>query len=223
MHIRFYILLLCLSAGCQPEFRAPKSDIHAYFPVREGMFNDFEVVRTSYTLAAPPQTKKYMVRHLIGAPFTDQTNQTIFPVSYLTFSNLVWSVDSVGAVWSTFDRIFGNENGQTIVKLAEPLSERNFWNGNAYNKSSDQQFRVVDADMGRQVGSFNFPKTIVIVRQNDSTLLSRKRYTEIYAEGVGLVQREITMINYCYSTDCKGQGVVQGGITETSTLKNYGK
>ncbi|WP_149242703.1 hypothetical protein [Dyadobacter sp. 32] len=211
------LLLIASTIGCRPEKEIAGAD--SYYPIKSGKSSVFEVTKTFYSITAPPRVTQHTIQHTIGESYTDPAGQNVFPVTYASRTNdLVWKADSVTAVWQTQNLVMGLENGQTIVKMHLPLQERSVWDGNAYNSLGQRRFEIINLGKPRQVGTVTFPNTVTIVRQNDSTLLSQKKHIEVYAEGVGLIRKEIIYINFCYSTDCK-PGTIQSGWQEINVIK----
>ena len=219
-----FILLTIVACACRPNTELIQFEPLSYYPIATGKFTEYEVTKTTYALSQNPQTKKALVRESIGDSFADAAGQVVFRLNYATNSGVNhWKLDSVNTVWQTVDKVFGVESGQIIVKLSLPINERNVWNGNAYNFSGERRYHVKNVDMPFKAGPILFPKTVTVVRQNDSTLISQRKHIEIYAEGVGLIQKEISYLNFCYSTDCKTKGIINSGWSEISVIKNYGK
>ena len=44
----------------------------------------------------------------------------------------------------------------------------------------------------------------------------------IYAKSIGLVYREITILEYCTVGNCIGKQIVENGVILKQTLNNYG-
>jgi hypothetical protein len=216
--LRSMFLILSLF-GCRPE--KPLPGANTYYPIEKGRSAVYEVARTEYSITATRRTTQHTIRQTIGESFTDAAGQTAFKLEYLSQpKENVWKVDSITSIWQTRDKVMGIENGQTIVKLLFPLQDRNVWDGNAYNLLGKSRYEVVNLGTSMQIGKYVFPKTVTIVRQNDSTLISQRKHIEVYAEGVGLIRKEIIYINFCYSNDCT-RGTINSGWQEISVIKNY--
>ena len=110
-----------------------------------------------------------------------------------------------------------------MKKLIFPLANETAWNGNSYNAMPEKMFRVKNLGRPFQAGNFIFPETVMIIRQDDSTLLSKNKYTEIYAKNVGLIRTEKIFVQYCNTPDCVGKGIINSGRKEISVIKKFGK
>ncbi|WP_373513566.1 hypothetical protein [Persicitalea sp.] len=210
-------------AACERESTLLLDPGYDYFPLETGQFREYEVTETRYALAQPAQTITYHIRETVGQPYTDASDQTVYPIERSTRQGNAWRVDSVGAAWRTTERAFRTENGLTVVKIQFPVKDGLRWNGNLYNTLGEQIFEMKNVDKPLTLGSFTFDQTLTVVQQNDSTLLSLRKNQETYARDIGLIKREQTSVQYCGTPDCLGKSVIDFGFTKTTVLKNYGR
>jgi hypothetical protein len=195
-----------------------------YFPLQTGQFVELDVSRTSYQRFQPEETVRYLMRETIGDSFSNSDSQRVFNVSYSSKRlSQDWKDDSTGVQWTAKDKILAQEDGTTIVKMSLPVSNGLRWNGNLLNNQKAQIFEAARVGEPHSDTYLSFPNTVTIIRQDDSTLLSRNRYIEIYAQDVGLIRRERIYLQYCYTADCLGKGVINSGWREISIIQNHGK
>ncbi|REA61660.1 hypothetical protein DSL64_11910 [Dyadobacter luteus] len=217
---RSFILLIfsLILSGCK-ENTAPESvSDYDYFPVQSGSISRFTVTRTTYFPSGPQRVSDYQIQSVVGEVFNITDKQSANRIAYISkWSQSEWRTDSSAAIWRTADKAFAQEHGQTIIKMYFPLSEGLSWNGNSYNQGAEQPFRCVDKGKPKQIGLQYFPNTVTIVRQQDSTLLSKNKYIEIYAAGVGLVATEKIHVKYCYTPDCSG--TIVSGYEEKAVIQ----
>jgi hypothetical protein len=216
----FFLFIVCCSGPDKPEQLKDSS----YYPLEAGNFSEFQLEKTTYSFGQPEKISKYIIRQLTQNPFTDSEGNLIFPQQYSTFnSDQSWQTDSVTISWLSSDKILMQENGQTVIKLIFPVAEGLQWNGNEYNSSGKCIFEATGIQKPLQIDSIFFPNTVTIIRQNDSTLLSRSKYTETYAPGVGLICREQLYLRYCYTADCLGKGIISSGWKKITRIRKSGK
>jgi len=222
--LRLVVVLLLVCLGCERASSPPTTPGFAYFPLATGQTWEYEVTETTYALNQLPQTRTYQLRETTGAKYTDASGQDVYPITRAIKSPQGdWISDSIFIAWRTLDQALRSENGGTYVKIQFPVSEHSRWNGNLLNTRPEQLYEIASLDKTRQIGNTIYDKTLTVVQQNDSTLLSLRRSQEIYAEGVGLVQRERTFVQYCSTPACIGQGTIDYGFSQLSTLTNYTK
>jgi hypothetical protein len=221
--LRTLPILLLLAMSCSHDRPSASMSVPDYAPLSPGRFNDFDVTRTTYSEIYSPEIRQYVSRQAVTDSVRDSNNRLIFKLGYFVLNDGVWKLDSVTAVWRTHDSVIRQENGKPVLIMLFPLSDGSRWNGNYYNNVSELLFYCVHAGRPLQAGLLNFPETVTIIRQDDSTLLSRKKYIEIYARNVGLIKTEKIFLDYCSTPDCRGKGIIQSGWTELSTIKNFGE
>ncbi len=214
------LFLLLATISCSKENLSSNSD-SAYFPLSIGQSTKFDIERTIYSLSSSPETDHLLTLQVISDSFKDIHEQQVFKTMYYVQENKSeWKLDSTGTSWHTLDKALSQENGRTIVNMCFPLTEKVMWNGNLFNSNGETMFRAVDVGEPFQIGNTIYPNTVTIIRQDDSTLLSKNKYIEIYAKDVGLIRKEKVFLQYCNPSDCVGNGVINTGWKELSTIKN---
>ena len=218
-----FSLIFFVNFGCSKDNITSQPE-DAYIPLISGNFAEFEVERTKFTLSALPEIQKLRTRQIIADSFRDVSNHLVYKSEYYVLdTKSAWKIDSIIPVWRTLDKTMCQENGQAIVKLVHPLANEVAWNGNLYNAMNEKVFHVKDLGKPFQIAAMTFPNTVTIIRQDDSTLLSKNKYIEIYAMNVGLIRTEKIFVQYCGTPDCIGKGIINSGWKEVSTIIKYGK
>lgn len=220
-----WIALWVVLIGCTERPASPLPDPgYDYFPLETGLIRVYEVSEITYALSQPAQTRTYRLRETIRPPYTDAGGQSVYPVERAVMrSSGAWEIDSVWSAWRTVDRAISQENGLTLVKLAFPTRNRSRWDANLYNPMPAEFRTIESSDVPRTLGALDFAKTLTVVQQNDSTLLSLRRRRDLYAEGVGLVQQERVSVQYCGTPDCVGKGIIDFGLARTVTLTSFSR
>ncbi|CAG5069518.1 hypothetical protein DYBT9623_02254 [Dyadobacter sp. CECT 9623] len=215
-----FSLLLFISCQHTP---GPDSPGKSYYPLEAGTYSEFRVEKTVYSENQPTKKTDSQVRRLLGEAMNTD-GQLIYPIHFSTRNAAnEWKTDSVSAAWTNVNQAFEQENGKPIAKMYFPLTEGLKWDGSTYNSSNVSESIARDVDRPLEINGKYYPKTVTIIRQDDSTLLSRNKYIEIYAENVGLVMRERLNLQYCHSGDCIGKGVIESGWKEVFILEKFGK
>lgn len=224
--IRFasLIILMVCGLGCHQDGLPTPDPGYGYFPLRVGSFVEYAVSETTYSLSQAPEIKNYQWRETVEAKYTDATGQDVFQVKRAyTNETGTWLADSLFLVWRSVDRALKSENGQIEVKLIFPIAEGIRWNRNDFNVREEELSEITNIGNTKSVGGRIYDNTLTVVQQNDSTLLSTQKKSEVYAEGIGLVQREIRSINYCSTPECANQGSISFGYIQNTTLTKYGE
>jgi hypothetical protein len=216
-------LLVGLTA-CTASEPTPDALGYAYFPLETGAFVMYDVTETQYALTGPPTTTQYQLREIVRERFEDATGQPAYRLERYRRSTAAqpWRVDSVWTARASVEQAVRTENNVPFVKLLFPVSEGQTWNGNALNALGPDEYRLRDLNRPLRIGEQNFDRTLTVVQQNDSTLVSLDRRTEIYAEALGLVYRERTQFFYCNTPDCLGKGNIDFGTQVIYRIKAHG-
>lgn len=217
--------LLALLLGCSPAGPVPDSLGYAYFPLETGAFFLYDVTEKQLTLTGTPTTTQYQLREVVRERFEDATGQPAYRLERYRRGTAAqpWRIDSVWTARQTPEEAVRTENNLPYVKLIFPLSEGQTWDGNALNGRGPDAYTLRDLHRPQTVGAQRFERTLTVVQQNDSTLVSLDRRTEIYAEAIGLVYRERTQFFYCNAPDCLGQGKIDFGTQVIYRIKAHGK
>lgn len=196
----------------------------AYFPIDSGSISEFDIEKTVYSVGENPKTITYKLRHTIANSFINIDGTKVHKLVYagLGKSN-DWHQDSITILWKTIDKVMMHETGQPVVQLLFPLYGGSTWNGNLYNATSEAKFTCLSKGSSYTMGGIVYPNTVTIIRQDDSTLLSRNKYIEIYGAEIGLIRKEKVFLKYCNTPDCIGKGKIVSGFKEISVLKTYSK
>lgn len=217
-----WVALLLGILGCERGTSPYPTSGYEYFPLITGQSAEYEVTETTYALAQAPITRTYQFRETTGVPYTDASGQSVYPVVRAVKNPQgEWVSDSVFIAWRTANQALRVENGITLVKMQFPSVEGTRWNGNVFNTMNEQSYQITSVNKALKTKFGTYDKTFTVVQQNDSTLLSLRRSQEIYAENIGLIQRERTFVQYCGTPDCRGKGLIDYGFTRRTTLTNY--
>jgi hypothetical protein len=114
------------------------------------------------------------------------------------------------------------ESNQRYVKLVFPVLSRTTWNGNAQNANGSQTYQFQAVDQPANIGTLHFDSTVVVLQRDETDLLNRRFYTEIYAKNVGMVFKKVLDV---YDTKIDTIPVVKrikGGVYMNMSIHSYG-
>lgn len=202
----------------------PQTGKNFFYPLL-GQAIIYDVQETQYALTSVPTVKNYQLKEVFASTSIDTDSKEALRIERYRRENDAqnWAIDSVFLAKKKIDKALKTENNVTFVKLIFPVSEGLKWDGNAYNSLGNDTYELKKLNQLFQINGLNFPKTLIIIQQNDSTLVDLKRRLEVYAEGIGVIYQEKINVSYCNSGDCLGKGKIDFGTKYILKIKSYEK
>lgn len=226
LYVIFIVLSFCISA-CKIENEIPNDEIlgYNYFPMDVGVYAEYEVQETRYTLTDAPEVSDYQIREVITGSFTDIEGLQAFTVerSRRENTNDIWELDSIWVAKRKINQQLRIENNQIFVKLVFPPSKGLTWNGNSFNAFGEDTYEITEYGKPYQINGLSFENALRVEQEEDSNLVSLDRRYEIYAPDAGLVYKEIRNLNYCTLDNCIGDGKIDFGRILIQKIITYGK
>jgi len=228
----FFGLLL---PGCASRDIQPKGTGTEYFPLKVGSSWSYDVSETSITQLGGQVNTSYELRIVVTDSIPTAEGVTyIFSRSRRTDSTLPWTnVETWSARKDVFSLVV-QEGNTPFVKLTFPLATGKTWDGNALNsrggkdKCQNGTFACDVYEATNVFGRFEstgiaFDETVTVIESNDEDPIVKKDVRKsVYAKSVGLVYREVTILEYCTVGTCIGQKIVENGSILKQTIKSYG-
>ena len=223
------IVLIVLAVGifsCKKDKQAEaynEQDFkYEYFPDNKGHYVIYQVdssVKSSFDHKIT--NYHYQVKEIIESKYADASNRPTQRVEryYRKTASDSWSLLHVISANRTTNSAERVEENQRIVKIKFPVKKGTRWNANVYNTLGELFYEITGADEATTINGKAYDKTLTITQQNDSNLVFRKSYKEVYAYGVGLVYKEIIDLNYKIPPDTS---IIKDGVTCKYNLIEYG-
>ena len=217
-------LLLCLSCQLSPLLTTLPDA--GYFPLQTGQYRIYAVTEQHYRIGQSATTRQYDRRETTGAPFLTLAGDSAYILTYAhrTESIAPWQIDSMGTARQTPTEALLTSGGQTVVKLAFPAFDNQRWNGNRFNILGPDEFRLQRCHQPFNIDNKAFERTLTVVQQNDSTLVSQDKRVEVYGYQIGLVYAERQQLRFCANDPgCTQPAAILYGIRQFIRLTDYGK
>jgi hypothetical protein len=203
-----------------------------YYPLTEGRYVIYDVDSTVYNdLQVDTITYKYRIKERLADGFTDNEGQPAIRLERfikkfnpaLPYDSMPWTMKEVWLVNASKESIQVVEGNVRYTKLVFPLRENASWDGNAHNTIGEWLYTLDYLNKNETINTRPLENVLHVTQKDFKTLISYQAYSEKYARGVGLVQREITDI---YSnTIVPGTPVenrIEKGLIYKQNLINYG-
>lgn len=240
-HLLLFLFVVSSSLifqGCGKDSVDSKLDERNYFPLAVGDYRIYSVTETTIT----PFNVEYAVHYELKTVVTDSFRNSGGDFSYI-ISRLKRSTPT--EPWTNFDtwsakvnsrEVVVNEGNVPFVKLTFPIADGREWNGNAYNGEESIEFcegsdftscdLYTFGEIGTSVETIpgiQFDNCIEVTENNSLDVIVQKDVRrEVYAFGVGLIEREIMILKYCTANDCLGDQLVQDGLIYSQKLIAHG-
>lgn len=178
--------------------------------IEDTLFNVKELI---YDTIVQGTETRYLIYH-----FTKKTTDSIWPIQ----PDSVWTYEITG------NQLIREESNIEYVKLLFPVQEGKSWNGNAYNllsdeTSTDKYYSMSKVNMPYTISpllSFSETLTLTVANQSDP-IVSKDIRLEVYAKGIGLIQKDYT--TYFYKQDNSPPQTIDYGSHKVMNITSYGK
>ncbi len=227
---KIVLFAVFLLTGCESNYLEPDENMLglSYYPLNIGSFRIYEVMDTRYTVQNESDSTFYYLKEVVKDTFINQEGGLSYYIYRYTRTHdtLSWEKNPVH-VWvtrKTDTNLINYEESIPFVKLIFPVKSGLSWNGNALNTLEPEEYYYSEPDLSL-LGSFQpGGQLIQVVQSNFDDLIIRKDVrSEIYAENIGLVYKEFSVIEYCQDLICRGQQIIESGIEYRQTLIDYGE
>ncbi len=187
-----------------------------YYPLAIGQNATFDLDSVIYD-PLPTGTKidtyRWQAREVLSDTLRSKAGQLTYVIdrSIKTAASLSWTPRETFGTSLTSDYALLSENNLTYIKFPTYFNVGTNWDGNTLNDvatkldvageilepfSKKWIFEVVSFGKAEKVGTKDYPDVLTIKAQSDPKILTEKRYSlEKYAKGVGLVYREIQILD----------------------------
>lgn len=158
-------------------------------------------------------TYRWQAREVLSDTLRTKAGQLTYIIdrSIKTAASVNWTPRETFGAALTSDYALLSENNLTYIKFPTYFDVGTNWDGNYFNDVSTKldvageilepfskkwTFEVISYGKAEKVGTKDYPDVLTIQAQSDPKILTEKRYSlEKYAKGVGLVYREIKILD----------------------------
>lgn len=225
MRLSFFLLsLFCLAASCKEEADPFQADFgYEYFPLEVGKYLVYEVDSTIYDPTGDTAVffSKTQVKEEIVDTLSDNLGNLLFKIERFerTADSLPWQVTKVFTATIQNDQAIRTEDNLRFIKMPFPPHDGASWDANIYFDpsvvvtvagESVEMFkgwssRILDVGLPDTVGILQFPEVTTIRLADEENLIELRRGFEKYAKGIGLIYRELWILDTQCIEQCVGQ------------------
>lgn len=203
---------LALAVACSDDRLEPEPVDTAYFPLSAGSWITYQVDSTRYDdFNMVVHERSLQVREYSSGLFTDASGTERHRIvrEYRDHAGQPWGAAGYD-IWAASlegSQAIRVEENQPYLKLAFPLRQGKQWDGNVYididpagplGYLEGWDYRISSLDAPLSINGLDFDSTVTVIQQATGTLIDTVGAREIYARGLGLVFREL----YVLETQC---------------------
>lgn len=217
----------------------PQAD-RAYYPIVQDKYKIYQVDSVVYDeYNCNRQTNSYQIKEVTGASFVDGEGQQAYRLERHWRATAADPWVLVG-VWS--EKIEGNqiqrvEDNQRFVKMVFPVQTTKKWDGITYIRRDTLvpirggtidlykdwemfTYQGVGESFLDTVSNTVYPEAVQIMQVDKTNNIERRFSTEVYAKGIGLVYKEMRILDsQCRTPRCTGQSDIASCLTTPWEIK----
>tara|TARA_B100001093_G_C26626160_1_gene926829 strand:- start:4 stop:660 length:657 start_codon:yes stop_codon:yes gene_type:complete len=195
MKNKIFFLILIINLSCDPIEYSEVKSYQDYFPIevqKEKKFLVTNIIHNSFG----KDTSSYYLKEIITESFIDLEGDTAYRIQryWRTDSTQIYEIKDVWVVKKSKTSLQQLEENIRFTKLIFPIDKNSFWNGNAFNNLGYQEYSVQSIHTGFNLNNLTFDSCVSINQNYKSNLLEYENSQEIYSLGLGLVYKEVIVI-----------------------------
>ena len=192
-----------------------------YFPINRGEYRTYDVIETSY-VDKIESVDKYQLRESFYDSIESEDEVTfLMRIERRNTDVDNWKSIEIIAIRQTNSNLEYQENNTSLVKMSYPVQVDRTWDGNAQNENSEQLYRY--EQLGESDFTFeNSDHIKMIISDLPGNIVEQDERFEIYALGIGLVERNFIEINFCQSSCDNAVNLRENGRILSQRLIEYG-
>ncbi|MFK7807308.1 MAG: hypothetical protein AB8F74_05830 [Saprospiraceae bacterium] len=213
--LSFMVVLLAFS--CKDEQTLEDFEIdfgYDYFPLEIGSDITYKVDSIIYDpneSGVDILNNTVYIREMVVDTFRDEIGRLSHRIERFERPNVdtTWALTDVWSAVRTAEKAERFEENLRFIKMVFPVDDGDLWNGTThldptvtYPVAGEQieifkswRSEVISADEQEPIGDFIFDQVTTIEIANEENLLEKRFGIEKYAEGIGLVYKELEVYN----------------------------
>ncbi len=232
--ISVLVIGVAVAVGCKKGTEDPIAFGYEYFPTDSGRYAQFKVDSTvwnDFTVPVTIDTFRFDIRELNDSLYIDNAGDTAVVLirNRRDSANGAWYIKDVWSMKRTNARAEKVEENERIVKLTFPIVDGAKWNGNIYNTNDPWEYELTEIGKPFTVNGFTFDKTVTVLQTGNNDipsgqtepLLHKELGKEVYAKGVGLVYKELTILEANIQPGTPFDQRIKKGFKMVMTLTDY--
>ncbi len=189
-------IISCDNQSVEPDISTLGYD---YYPIETGQIRTYEVYEILYNVFGTHDTLEYQLRETVETSFIDQAGETNYVLlREVKFKNEAnWSIDSTWSTYRTLHFAVLVKNGNPMIPIVFPPNEGVVWDANSLNAKDVDEYMIHNLDSSFTLNGETYPILQVIQEDKADTLFDFIYKIEVFAKGIGLVEKEDNHLVFC--------------------------
>ncbi len=220
----FILSMLFLLPSCEktPDDYKLESGLE-YFPLQVGKLVEFEVDSIIYTPTGSEKNKtsKTFFREVVSDSFPGINGNIVYKIERYQRKEAIqpWQIQKVLTAELTNERAYRTEDNLRFIKLVFPVRKNKTWDGNVHfnpglivnvegeslEMFKNWQSKITDLMGSETIGTLKLIDVVNVQIANSENLIELRRGTEKYAKGIGLIYRELWILDTQCIEKCTGK------------------
>jgi len=187
---------------------------YEYFPLEVGKYITYQVDSVIYDVGNNVtliDTIRTYIKEEITDTLVDNTGETVYRIQRYERSNVNdnWRVKDIWTSARTRAQAEKVEENLRFIKMVFPVTEGIEWNGNIFIDEStiipiagesievfkNWLYKIESMDQSETIGDFTFDRVTTVSQADSENLIELRFSIEKYAEDIGLVYREMRILD----------------------------
>ncbi len=213
-----------------------------YYPLQVGKFIEYKMDSTIYDPNGDStifQSTTFVKEEIIDT-LSDNLGNVLYKIEQFERASdtLPWAIKKVLSLSVQGQQAIRTEDNLRFIKLTFPILRNNSWDGNIHfdeglivtvegetiEMFKGWNYKVNQVGQAMTIGNFQFDETATVEEADNENLIELRRSSAIYAKGIGLVYRELWILDTQCIDDCVGkpweEKAEKGFILKQTILNN---
>lgn len=195
-----------------------------YFPLEVGNYKIYQVDSVIYDPASGGinrDSSRTFIKETLIEKYSDDAGAEVFKIERAQRNTPAdpWTITNIWTTSHNELRAYRTEENLKFVPLVFPVQARKRWNSLVFTDPALQveiagepieifkgwSSEIESADQAEKIGDFDFEKVTMVIHADEENLIELRSVIEKYAKGVGLVFKEMKILDTQCISPCEGQ------------------
>ena len=184
-----------------------------YYPIKVGTSKIYEVTGVRYINYLDSVNFEYLLKETVVDSFQNLENGISYTLlREKKYGNKSWETDSVWSIRKDAMRVILIENNIPKIQLTFPFEENKVWNSNGLNADADDEYEMINIGDSYDLQNKNYENSVTVVQEElPDTYVKFISKKEVFARNVGLIYKEIIVVEY-NQDEFYGEQKIESGL-----------